>query len=129
MVLLHRQWERARNLCPYNQFQSLKYAMKSLKQEPHSLHWKYNTLCIRIYISHSLIVLSVAPPVNENFTTDCIGQKEISRHISCEEDGSFSVVQCKGKTCHCVDTETGENLNGMRFDAKMRDMINCTGGR
>ena len=76
-----------------------------------------------------MLTISVAPPVNENFTTDCNSQKEVSRHISCEEDGSFSVVQCKGKKCHCVDTETGERLNGMDFDSKMRDTINCTGGQ
>ena len=41
------------------------------------------------------------------------------RHISCAPDGSFEPVQCMGKKCHCVNTQTGEVLRPV--DHKTKD--------
>lgn len=76
---------------------------------------------------------STAPPVEENFTTNCLRQSDKFPHITCEEDGSFTPVQCSGGPrgmCYCVNTTTGRRLNGMPHNVpvKERDTINCTKG-
>ena len=76
---------------------------------------------------------STAPPVEANFTTNCLRQSDRFPHITCEEDGSFTPVQCTGGrrgTCFCVDTTTGHRLSGMRHTVPVeeRDTINCTRG-
>ena len=63
--------------------------------------------------------MHAAPPVNENFTMTCMSQEMRSRHISCAPDGSFDPVQCMGKKCHCVNTQTGEVLRPV--DHKTKD--------
>ncbi|XP_064392880.1 protein jagged-1-like isoform X2 [Halichondria panicea] len=63
------------------------------------------------------------PPVNENFTMTCMSQEMRSRHISCAPDGSFDPVQCMGKKCHCVNTQTGEVLRPVDHKAR-----NCSEG-
>lgn len=66
---------------------------------------------------------------------NCARQKEQSvrhrDHLCCEDDGSFCPIQCSSpKMCHCVDTETGEKLNNMKYTMQERDSgsINCTTG-
>ena len=76
---------------------------------------------------------STAPPVEANFTTNCLRQSDKFPHITCEEDGSFTPVQCTGGRrgmCFCVDTTTGHRLNGMPHTVPVeeRDTINCTRG-
>ena len=46
-------------------------------------------------------------------------------HPECMEDGSFAPRQCKGSTgyCWCVDTETGEILEG----TETRGSLECEG--
>ena len=77
-----------------------------------------------LYGTHFFVNLYTAPPpVNENFTMTCASQKMRSRHITCASDGSFDPVQCMGKKCHCVNTQTGEVLRPV--DHKTR---NCSEG-
>lgn len=76
---------------------------------------------------------STAPPVEANFTTNCLRQSDRFPHITCEEDGSFTPVQCTGGRrgmCFCVNTTTGHRLNGMPHTVPVeeRDTINCTRG-
>ena len=81
-----------------------------------------------LWVTHSIPLTHTAPPVEEGFDTDCPMQKKLAKHIECEEDGSFSPVQCMGPMCFCVDTTTGERLNGVTFEKKDRHDVNCSEG-
>ena len=48
-------------------------------------------------------------------TTDTLTCNQIEKiydHISCEDDGSFSPIQCRNGYCVCVNTTTGIPLPG-----------------
>ena len=69
-----------------------------------------------------------APPVDSDFVGNCGMQMRRSRDLECEEDGTFSAVQCMGPMCFCVDVETGERVNTETFHMHERDSINCSAG-
>lgn len=66
--------------------------------------------------------------MDSNFAGNCVMQMEHSKHTRCEENGTFSAVQCMGAKCFCVNTETGEKLNGGTFSMRERDTVNCSAG-
>ncbi|XP_003384196.1 PREDICTED: uncharacterized protein LOC100633842 [Amphimedon queenslandica] len=40
----------------------------------------------------------------------CQAARRFYKYISCEDDGSYSRLQCRNKYCHCVNTTTGRKL-------------------
>lgn len=75
------------------------------------------------------------PPPSLESLTECRRQSVAFPHITCEDDGSFTALQCSGGPrgmCFCVDTATGQRLSGMSrphmVPAGERDMLNCTEG-
>ena len=45
-------------------------------------------------------------------TLTCNQIKKLYDHVNCEDDGSFSPIQCRNGYCVCVNTTTGTPLPG-----------------
>ena len=90
------------------------------------------SLCY-IYILHAhyciVCLLYSAPHVDPEFITNCRMQKRVHSNIRCEENGSFSEIQCMGDICFCADTITGRRINDEFFSMDQADNVTCSSGQ
>ena len=74
---------------------------------------------------------SSAPPVPDDYCTDCHQQHSTHPYISCRKTGTahgnFTLIQCHASVCYCVDPVTGVRPVGGREvpHAQMAD-LDCT---
>lgn len=66
--------------------------------------------------------------MDPEFLKNCTKQMESHPKVRCEEDGSFSEIQCPRHRCFCADMATGRRLNAESFPMDQRDDANCSSG-